>query len=159
MRLKRTSIRSIRRPVGVGSCRSIVNSFVLSREPLRFIIGHSNRRIVESSAHQLLTFIFVASSNGKRGGEEDGEGEEDDGRRQRGRPTVPLPQFAQLEGDAAAGETVGENASASPPPAPAPAWRCTMGIRGTAAMASLTPRRADLPSSMTRPCQRCVDVR
>ena len=89
---------------------------------------------------------------GGEGGEEDGEGEEDDGRRQRGRPTVPLPQFVQMEGNAAAGETVGESASASPPPAPTQAWRRTMGIRGTAAKASLTPRRADLPSSMTRPC-------
>ena len=86
---------------------------------------------------------------GEAGGEEDGEGEGDDGRRQRGRPTVPLPQFAQLEGDAAAGETVGESASASPSPALTPAWRCTMRIRGTAAKASLTPLRADLPSSMT----------
>ena len=38
------------------------------------------------------------------------------------------PLFAQLEGDAAAGKTVGGNASAAPPPSPAPAWRCTMEI-------------------------------
>ena len=46
-----------------------------------------------------------------------------------------------------------------PPPAPAPAWRCTMGIHETAAMAWLTPPRADSPSSMTGPWQWCVDVR
>ena len=45
------------------------------------------------------------------------------------------PQFAQLEGYAAAGETVGWNASVAPPPLPAPTWRCTMGIQETAAMA------------------------
>ena len=72
------------------------------------------------------------------------KGKGDDGRRQRGWTTVPLPQFARQEGDAAAGET-DESASASPPPAPTQAWRCTMGIRGTAARASLTPRRADFP--------------
>ena len=44
------------------------------------------------------------------------------------------PQFAQLKGDAAVGETVGGNASAAPPPSPAPAWRYTMGIQETAAM-------------------------
>ena len=31
--------------------------------------------------------------------------------------------------------TVGGNASAAPPPAPAPAWRSTMGMQQTAAMA------------------------
>ena len=76
------------------------------------------------------------------------KGKGDDGRRQRGWTTVPLPQFARQEGDAAAGET-DESASASPPPAPTQAWRRTMGIRGTAAKASLTPLRVDLPSSMT----------
>ena len=94
----------------------------------------------------------------RQGGEEDGEGEGDDGRRQRGRPTVPLPQFAQLEGDAAAGETVGENSYALPPLVPSPAWRCTMEIKGTGMMTLLTPRCVELSLSMTRPFQRCVDV-
>ena len=69
----------------------------------------------------------------RRGGEEDGEGDEEDGRRQRRRPTVPpsLPSWR----DAAPGEIVGGNPSAAPPPSPAPAWRYTMGIQETAAMA------------------------
>ena len=56
----------------------------------------------------------------RRGSEEDGEGEEEDGHSREGGQRPPPPQFAQLEGDAAAGETVDGNASAAP--SPLPAW-------------------------------------
>ena len=98
----------------------------------------------------------------RRGGEGDGEGEEEDGRRQRRRPTVPPPQFAQLEGDAAAGETVGGNTSAAPPPSPAPTWRCTMGIQETAAMAVAYSTLCGIAlvndASLSAVCQRALNT-
>ena len=98
----------------------------------------------------------------RREGEEDGEGEEEeDGRRQKRRPTVP-PQFAQLEGYAAAGETVGRNASAAPPPSPAPTWRCTMGIQETAAMAVAYSTLCGIAlvndASLSAVCQRALNT-
>ena len=99
----------------------------------------------------------------RRGSEEDGEGEEEeDGRRQKRRPTVPPPQFTQLEGYAAAGETVGRNASAAPPPSPAPTWRCTMGIQETAAMAVAYSTLCGIAlvndASLSAVCQRALNT-